>query len=555
MGGNAFHALAAGGALEIFVESGRMCQNFKIFIRYIEKHCPYCGKMVYFGRKKDMEHARKNYLSLQNGSDIRGVALGIDGHEVTLTTAAATAIGAAFARILRETLKKQHVTVAVGQDSRLSADTLSRAIADGIGSEGGNVLLCGLSTTPSMYDFLKENADADASVMVTASHLPRDRNGFKFFTREGGLESDEVRAILALAETVSVTLKPYACERRPYLAKYAAKLVSYVRGATGQERPLRGLRILVDAGNGAGGFYASEVLAPLGADTAGSQFLEPDGNFPNHIPNPENADAMRSLTQAVERCHADFGVIFDTDVDRAGAVGKGGTEFCRNRLIALISAILLRERAGAYIVTDSVTSTGLGEFIAEHGGIHHRYKRGYKNVIDEAKRLNAEGKYAPLAIETSGHAALMENNFLDDGAYLVTRLLVAMAKEQQAGRSLDRLLDGLKEPAEAVEVRLPITLSDYRVAGMGILDSFEAYIEALPYAAVDRDNREGVRVNFDTEHGCGWLLIRRSLHEAVLPVNAESERAGGTKKMLRELLIFLRKQHGVDLGPLEQSTR
>lgn len=190
------------------------------------------------------------------------------------------------------------------------------------------------------------------------------------------------------------------------------------------------------------------VLKPLGADTAGSQFLEPDGNFPNHIPNPENPAAMQSVSDAVVRAGADLGVIFDTDVDRAAVVDANGREINRNALIALISAVILKEQPGSTIVTDSVTSDGLAEFIAEKGGVHHRFKRGYKNVIDEARRLCDSGINAPLAIETSGHAALKENYFLDDGAYLVTRIIIEAVKLRREGKTLSSLLAGLKTAKE-----------------------------------------------------------------------------------------------------------
>ena len=150
--------------------------------------------------------------------------------------------------------------------------------------------------------------------------------------------------------------------------------------------------------NGAGGFFAEKVLAPLGADVSSSQFLEPDGHFPNHIPNPENKDAMAAVSAAVKRVDADLGVIFDADCDRAAIVDHTGKEINRNRLIAMISAILLDEAPGATIVTDSVTSSGLSDFIREWGGEHYRYKRGYRNVIDEAVRLNQAGIACPLAI-------------------------------------------------------------------------------------------------------------------------------------------------------------
>ena len=139
---------------------------------------------------------------------------------------------------------------------------------------------------------------------------------------------------------------------------------------------------------------------------------------------------------AVQESKADLGIIFDTDVDRAGAVLSDGTELNRNRIIAMMAAILLREHPGTTIVTDSITSTGLAAFIRKHGGVHHRFKRGYRNVINESMRLNREGHDSQLAMETSGHGALKENYFLDDGAYLVTRLLIELARaKKRATRS------------------------------------------------------------------------------------------------------------------------
>ena len=296
----------------------------------------------------------------------------------------------------------------------------------------------------------------------------------------------------------------------------------------------------MDAGNGAGGFYADLVLKPLGADTTGSQFLEPDGSFPNHIPNPENETAMQSVCAAVKENHADFGIIFDTDVDRAGAVSSDGEEINRNRLIALISAILLEEHPGSYIVTDSVTSDGLASFIAAHGGVHHRFKRGYKNVINESKRLNAEGKYSPLAIETSGHAALKENYFLDDGAYLVTRLLIALAKCAKEGKDLMALIADLPEPREAAEIRLKFVPGcDFKALGAGLLKELQEYVGKTPYLSPAPNNIEGVRINFDGEHGDGWALVRMSLHEPILPINVESNRTGGNQIIAKELYAFL----------------
>ncbi len=486
---------------------------------------------------------KQQFLKLKNGTDVRGTAIaGVENDPVTLTDEAVSAIAKAFYVWAAAKTGIQSPTIAVGHDSRLSAGHISALVAEAITGCGGNVILTGLSSTPSMFMLLQDGFGADASVMITASHLPYQKNGLKFFVKEGGLESADITEVLELAAAGNFPAGTGKTETRSYIQTYADGLADKVRAACGEREPLKGKRILVDAGNGAGGFYAELVLKPLGADTTGSQFLEPDGAFPNHIPNPENAEAMQSVCEAVKKHKADFGIIFDTDVDRAGAVAANGEEINRNRLIALISAILLEEKKGAYIVTDSVTSDGLAKFIASRGGVHHRFKRGYKNVINESKRLNAEGKYSPLAIETSGHAALAENYFLDDGAYLVTRLLIALAKCAKEGKELTSLIADLPEPAEAAEARLGfIPDCDFKALGGGVIEDLKAFVKKTDYLSPSPDDREGVRINFDKAHGDGWALVRMSLHEPIMPINLESDGAGGIKKIAAELYAFLKE--------------
>ncbi len=501
-----------------------------------------------------------DYLSLRNGTDVRGVATaGVKDQPVTLTEEGVETIAKAFCVWLVSHTGKTTVRVAVGHDSRISSPALCAAAAKGIISSGHNALITGLSTTPSMFMLLKDEArmqetPCDGSIMITASHLPFNRNGMKFFCQKGGLEGEDVKEILTLAANYrfaeGVTGEQITA---PYLDEYAASLVEKVRAATGENTPLAGKKIIVDAGNGAGGFFADKVLAVLGADTEGSQFLEPDGTFPNHIPNPENKEAMHSVCEAVKTSGADFGIIFDTDVDRAGAVDKNGAEINRNRLIALISAILLEEKKGT-VVTDSVTSSGLAKFITQKGGRHHRFKRGYKNVINEAIRLNDEGEYTPLAIETSGHAALMENYFLDDGAYLITRLLIALANAAKEGKELCDLIADLEEPKTAAEARLNFVPGcDFKLLGAHVLQAYKEYAETLPYATLATDNYEGCRVNYDAAHGCGWALLRMSLHEPILPINVESDDEAGGLKIAKELYSFLKQFPFLDLAPLTQT--
>ena len=503
----------------------------------------------------------QDYLNLRNGTDVRGVACeGIEGESVTLTEEAVQNIAKAFCVWLISRTGKTQVTVAVGYDSRITSPTLCDAAVRGITSTGHNAIVTGLSSTPSMFMLLKDeerNAEnyCHGSIMITASHLPFNRNGMKFFSHSGGLEGVDVKEILNIAATYrfAETTEPGERLELPYLDEYAAKLVKKVRDATGEQTPLTGKKIIVDAGNGAGGFFADKVLVPLGADVTGSQFLEPDGTFPNHIPNPENTEAMESICSAVKATGADFGIIFDTDVDRAGAVDKDGSEINRNRLIALISAILLSERAGT-IVTDSVTSDGLAKFITVRGGKHHRFKRGYKNVINEAIRLNESGEYAPLAIETSGHAALLENYFLDDGAYLIVRLLIAMANAAKEGKNLTDLISALEMPAEARELRCKFLPGvDFKELGKKLINDFACYAGNLYYAIPASDNHEGFRLRYDELHGNGWALMRMSLHDPVLPINVESDTAGDSIKIVKDLYYFLRKYDFLDISPIENA--
>lgn len=496
------------------------------------------------------------YLSLRNGTDVRGIASeGVAGEPITLTEEAAKQIAKAFCVWLIGKTGKTRVNVAVGYDSRISAPALCNAVVDGITQSAHNAIVTGLSTTPSMFMLLKDESfgyEVQGSIMLTASHLPFNRNGLKFFWKNGGLEGADVKEILTLAANYKFSTGLVGKRiDRPYLDDYAQSLVQKVRAACGEEQPLQNKKIVVDAGNGAGGFFADKVLVPLGADVSGSQFLNPDGTFPNHIPNPENKEAMQSVCNAVLAAKADFGIIFDTDVDRAGAVDSDGTEINRNRLIALISAILLEEKAGT-IVTDSVTSDGLAKFIQAKGGKHHRFKRGYKNVINEAIRLNALGEYTPIAIETSGHAALMENYFLDDGAYLITRLLIALAKAAKQGKTLTHLIADLEMPKEALEVRLRfVSNCDFKAEGAKLLKDLAAHAEKLQYASPAPDNREGCRICYNESHGNGWALVRMSLHEPILPINVESAIEHGSLKILKDLYYFLKGYACLDVTPLK----
>ncbi|KAL3649743.1 hypothetical protein CASFOL_006146 [Castilleja foliolosa] len=504
------------------------------------------------------------FLKLQNGRcDIRGVAVdGVEGEPVSLTEPVTEAIAAAFAAWLLDRKKPDASTrlkVSIGHDSRISAQKLQDAVSWGLAGAGVDVIQYGLASTPAMFNSAITKSEeflcpVDGSIMITASHLPYNRNGFKFFTEAGGLGKVDIKDILERAADIhrnftdeslmeSKNRAAQCVKRVDYMSVYTSDLVEAVRKAAGNnEKPLEGFHVVVDAGNGAGGFFAMRL-------------------FPNHIPNPEDKEAMKAITRAVLENKADLGIIFDTDVDRSAAVDSSAREFNRNRLIALMSAIVLEEHPGTTIVTDSVTSDGLTTFIEKKlGGKHHRFKRGYKNVIDEAIRLNSIGEESHLAIETSGHGALKENHWLDDGAYLMVKLLNKLASAKASGvgqgsKVLTDMVDGLEEPSFAIELRLKIDQNhtdlkggSFHAYGEALLQHLANVIDADPKLAKAPVNYEGVRVS---GYG-GWFLLRLSLHDPVLPLNIEAPSKEEAVKLGLAVLSAAREFQAIDTSVLDK---
>lgn len=491
-----------------------------------------------------------NYLKLKSGTDVRGVAVA-DKLPVTLTDQAVCDITRAFAVWFKEKFGKKKLKIAVGNDSRISAERIVAAVKRTLLSDGCNVVYTGLSSTPSMFMLLKDNDfGCDASIMITASHMPFDRNGLKFFTPLGGIDAADLDEILAIAQKIkpedTKAQKSGEYTQKSFMDEYSRMLVEKVEHECGK-LPLKGKKIIVDAGNGAGGFFAEKVLVPLGADISGSQFLQPDGTFPNHIPNPEDKAAISCLSAAVVKCGADLGIIFDTDVDRAACVAPNGEEINRNSLIALISAILFEEKTGV-IVTDSVTSEHLKTFIEDLGGKQLRYKRGYKNVIDKCRELNESGVYSPLAIETSGHAAFKENYFLDDGAYLTVKILISLAKQSKRGKSLLSLIEKLKSPVEEDELRLNLTCEDFKEKGLAVIENLKAAAKKDERLTLAPDNFEGVKLTAKS----GRVIVRMSVHDPVMPINFESDFSGGDKKTAQILYGYLKEYSFLDTQNLKK---
>ena len=476
-----------------------------------------------------------------------------------ITDEFAAQVGYAFALWLAErlSLTPDKLTIAVGRDSRPSGKRIKAALARGIAAADSDVYDCDLSTTPAMFLTTVSPAfKANGAIMVTGSHFAGELNGFKFLLREKHITPEETTALIERARALEVPDR--LVTKVDVLGEYAENLKAVVREQLEDDalKPLLGLHVIVDAQNGAGGFYA-DVLESLGVDTEGSINLSPSGRFPKDDPDPESPNSLRKLAQAVLENEADLGVTFDPDCDRAAIVDRDGRVIHRNRLIALTAAILLEDEPGATIVTDSVTSSGLNQFITEWGGVHYRFKRGHQNVIDEAIRLNDEGINCPLAIETSGHAAFRDNYFQDDGMYLVTRLICEAFDRKREGLTLSSLIDELREPKESVELRLRLTGDDPAESSWDVMQTVLSHTLDDPSWRLAPDNREGVRILFNLEDGIdnAWFLMRLSVHDPVIVLNAESDIEGGLREILTALKDVLTAQDGleVDLTPLKKA--
>lgn len=509
---------------------------------------------------------RKLFSCVQNGNDVRGAAIATETEKLTLTGPLAAFIARAFAGFLAEKCGKdvKQLRIGVGHDSRITAEMMKAACLQGLSA--ARAFDCGLITTPAMFQStVLPKSDFDGAVMITASHLPFNRNGMKFFTKDGALSKAELTGILDAAaglaaeyaeedaETLltadklpdgGIAAEPF--DMRSVYCEHMKNVICEEVNAEDHEHPLTGLHIVVDAGNGASGFFATDILEPLGADISGSVYLEPDGTFPNHVPNPENAAAMEACRKATLDAKADLGVIFDCDGDRGAVVFSDGTEVNRNTLIALLGVIVAEQAPGSVIVTDSVTSDELAVFLENVLGLRHlRFKRGYKNVIDKGIALNNAGEVCELAIETSGHGAFKENHFSDDGAYIATKIICRMARLRKEGKKIESLIADLEQPAEAAEMRLSIAVPDFKAYGQQVLEDFKAFCAADPRFHVVTPNYEGVRVAFDDDEVKGWVLIRLSLHDPVIPINLESKEPGGVAILKARIRPFLSAYDGL----------
>jgi len=316
---------------------------------------------------------------------------------------------------------------------------------------------------------------------------------------------------------------------RAFLLKDAARLLK-----DDALKPLLGLYVAIDDASLGGRFFA-KLMEDLGADI-------------ERVPDDR-------MAEEVPKYGVDLGISFDEDSVRAWIYDAQGKSVDGNRLIALIAAILLEKQPGLTLITDSVTSTGLSAFIAEWGGVHYRFKRGYRNVIEEAIRLNAEDIDCPLAIETTGHAAFRDNAFLDDGIYLALRVACEALDCKREGKTVFDPLSDLSEPVEVETLRLGILdEEDPAASSQEVVEIILSHTLDHPEWQMAPDSREGVRITFNLDGGVNnaWFQLRMSVHDSQMALHAESDIPGGVRHVLGELYGLIGDTELLDMEPLKK---
>ena len=504
--------------------------------------------------------ATVEYLDLKNSAEVCGIVTeNAKGFPITLTEELVENIAKAFCVWLISHTGKVKVNVALGYDGRPSSPSLCEAAVKGITATGHDAVVTDISATPIMQALLQDDAwketyPCDGALMFTTDAAEGYYNGLNFFYVGGKLSVEHVRSILDIATTYRYN-EPSQCGKRTevaYLDNYAEGLLSLIRLETGDETPLLNKKIVIHANNDMGNFFAEKVLFPLGADIGGAEFVKPAEGALAYFPCDYTAEDIEALSDAIKAMNADMGIFFSGSANNICIVDQAGNPFLGNRFIALISAIYLSEKEGT-IVTDSITSNGLTKFIEARGGIQHRYMCGMQNIVEAAIRLNRIDEYSPLAIDTNSKAAMLANDFREDGLYTIAQVLIAFVKASKNGQALSDLVADLELSKEALAVEIPFVDPN----GTGFvngktLHEFYNYASRTPYITVEEENYEGYRVNYDEKHGNGWVLLYAN-QNAMLSIHVESDSEHGAIKMAKDVYYFLKKCPYVDVAPLKDA--
>lgn len=417
----------------------------------------------------------------------------------------------------------ERMRVAAGHDVRLSSDRFQKALTQGMLASGVDVIDVGGVATPVLY-FSVKFLDTDGGAEITASHNPAEYNGLKLRKRTGdGLNApltsqdiQELRRIIERGDFYEGEGEYSEYSTQPEYVKYVVNTIKVDRS----------LRVVIDPGNGATGPTAMEVYQALGCDVSGI-CLEPDGNFPNHLPNPLKEENVQDLIAEVRRVGADVGIGLDGDGDRLGVIDNEGGIVWPDMYMILYSRKALERKPGGSIIFDVKCSLALAEDIEKHGGEPIMWRTGYTNVF--AKRLETG---APFAGEFSGHMFFDDPIIdFDDGIYAGARLLEALGDSDQP---ISERFNDVSKYWNSSEGRADVDESKK----FGIVDRLREHF-ATEYDVVTTD---GVRIVFPT----GWALVRASNTEPAITYRFESTQSAEDLERIKSIVREALRSEGVE---------
>ena len=437
--------------------------------------------------------------------DIRGII------GETLGPDDARAIGRSFATLLRQAGGRK---VAVGYDGRISSPLLEHALIEGLLASGCDVVRIGLGPTPMLYYAEASADDVDGGIQITGSHNPANYNGFKMVFQGRpffGADIVELGQVAAEGRWLDGT---GTVETRAVQDAYIERLLAGLDGIEADR--LAGLRIGWDAGNGAAG-PALEALAARLPGEHHLLFTEIDGNFPNHHPDPTVEENLADLKALVADKGLDFGIAFDGDGDRIGAVDGQGRVIWGDQLLSIYAEDLLKLVPGATVIADVKASRALFDHVTACGGTPLMWKTGHSLIKAKMKET-----YAPLAGEMSGHIFFAHDYYgFDDALYAGVRLIAASAR---LGRSVTELRGAMPAMVNTPELRFQVD----ETRKFGVIEEVKA---RLAGTEANVDATDGVRVTTDD----GWWLLRASNTQDVLVARAESDSSTGLERLIAQI--------------------
>jgi len=450
--------------------------------------------------------------------DIRGII------GETLGPDDARAIGRGFATLLRRAGGKK---VAVGYDGRVSSPVLEAALIEGLNASGVDVVRVGMGATPMLYYAEASMEDVDGGIQITGSHNPANYNGFKMVFQGRPFFGDDIKLLGMMASAGEWNEGTGTSESREILETYVNRLVEGLAGI--EPARLSTLRIGWDAGNGATG-PALELLTSKLPGEHHLLYTEVDGNFPNHHPDPTEEKNLADLRALVAEKKLDFGIAFDGDGDRIGAIDGEGRIIWGDQLLMIYAEDVLRDVPGATIIADVKASRALFDRVAALGGKPLMWKTGHSLIKSKMKETGA-----PLAGEMSGHIFFKHQYYgFDDALYGAIRLIAASA---HLGKSVTELRGAMPAMVNTPEMRFQVDES----RKFAVIDEVK---DRLSGTDAEVDVTDGVRVTTDE----GWWLLRASNTQDVLVARAESDSEAGLEHLIAQIDEQLAAS-GLERGP------